>query len=268
MFFDTARTRNYQLIDTYLVNLRMKTKVFLATREYVHRHLGSIVTFVSSALLVLLVSVGFAQLASAQTFAPITSQAGPGSRGANVSNIQAFLASTPSFYPEGLITGYFGTLTQAAVQRFQAFYGIVSSGSPSSTGYGRVGPSTMTKMNALIAGGSVPTTGDISAPYISGITTATSSTGATFSWSTNESATARLYYSTSPIRFTEGDERSVGFAVTSGTSANFDSAMRTLHSASVSGLSPNTIYYYLIVVTDASGNVSVSLPGAWFRTAF
>jgi len=244
----------------------MKTKVLIVTRGFMHKHLGHIVTFVSSAFIVLALALGFTQFASAQTFAPITAQAGPGSSGVHVSNIQRFLASTPSFYPQGLVTGYFGALTQAAVQRFQAFYGIVSSGSPSSTGYGRVGPTTLAKMNSLILGG--PTTFDSAAPYISGVTVSTGSNSATVSWATNELATGRLYYSTVPISFNEGNENSVGFAVTSGQSASYDAVTRVSHGATLTGLSANTTYYYLIVATDPSGNVSISLPGATFRTGF
>jgi peptidoglycan hydrolase-like protein with peptidoglycan-binding domain len=241
----------------------MKTKAITFARGYMHKHLGHIVTFMSSAFLVLALALGFTQFASAQTM--ITATAGFGSTGANVTSIQTYLASNPSFYPQGLVTGYYGALTQAAVQRFQAFYGIVSSGSPSTTGYGRVGPRTLAKMNELIAGGTV-TTGDVSAPYISGVTIATSSNSASFSWNTNELATGRVYYSTSPITFNEGNENSVGFAVTSGQSASFDTTTRLVHSAVINGLSPNTTYYYLIVVTDPSGNVSISTPGATFRT--
>lgn len=246
----------------------MKTKVIFATREYIQKHLGSIVTFVTSTLLVLLASIGFAQLASAQTFAPITSQADFGSRGTHVVNIQTFLASNPSFYPEGLITGYFGSLTRAAVQRFQAFYGIVSSGSPSTTGYGRVGPATMAKMNQLIAGGAGGggVSGDRSAPYIGGVTVTTSNVGATVTWNTNESSSDRLYYDTTPIRFNEGDINSNGFMVLNGQTASVSTDFMTSHSGIISGLSPNTTYYYLIVSRDAAGNVSVSLPGATFRT--
>ena len=243
----------------------MKTKIFLQARERVNAYLGSVIMFAASTVLVVVASLSFAQMASAQT---ISSQADSGESGTHVRNIQTFLAATPSLYPEGLVTGYFGALTQAAVQRFQAFYGIVSSGSPSSTGYGRVGPSTLAKMNQLILGGGGTTTGDVSGPYISGVTVASSSTSASFSWSTNEAATGRLYHSTSPIRFTEGEENSSGFMITSGISAAYDSSLRTVNSASISGLSSNTVYYYLIVVTDPSGNVSVSLPGATFRTSF
>lgn len=46
-------------------------------------------------------------------------------------------------------TGNFLGLTQAAVQTFQRKYGIVSSGTPATTGYGRVGPKTRAKLNEL-----------------------------------------------------------------------------------------------------------------------
>src|SRR3989344_5258877 len=59
-----------------------------------------------------------------------------------VTKLQQFLAKDPSIYPEGRITGYFGPATEKAVQRWQARNGVVSSGSPDSTGYGYVGPKT------------------------------------------------------------------------------------------------------------------------------
>lgn len=46
-------------------------------------------------------------------------------------------------------TGNYLGLTQAAVQAFQRKYGIVSSGTPATTGYGRVGPLTRAKLNEL-----------------------------------------------------------------------------------------------------------------------
>ncbi|HEY4521363.1 MAG TPA: peptidoglycan-binding protein, partial [Candidatus Paceibacterota bacterium] len=66
----------------------------------------------------------------------ITVPIGPGSTGSNVTVLQQFLAKDRNMYPEGQVTGYYGTLTTTAVQRFQAKYNIVSSGSPSTTGYG------------------------------------------------------------------------------------------------------------------------------------
>jgi peptidoglycan hydrolase-like protein with peptidoglycan-binding domain len=84
-----------------------------------------------------------------------------GDRGEDVSRLQAFLASDVSIYPEGLVTGNYFSLTEAAVKRFQVACGIVSAGDYQSTGYGRVGPLTR---KALLSGcgsnaSSVPTSG-------------------------------------------------------------------------------------------------------------
>jgi len=70
-----------------------------------------------------------------------------GDTGEDVRQLQIFLkAQGTSIYPEGLITGYFGPLTQKAVERFQVKYGIAGPGDP---GYGYVGPKTRAKINAL-----------------------------------------------------------------------------------------------------------------------
>lgn len=208
----------------------------------------------------------FAQPVSAASFNQITAQAGPGMRSANITNIQTYLASNPAFYPEGLVTGYYGSLTTAAVQRFQAYYGIVSSGSPSSTGYGRVGPSTMAKMNELIATGGTVSQGDVSGPWLYNVNQSVSSNAATFSWATNENATARIFYDTAPVQFNEGQMDSSGFGARTGQIASTDSVLRTGHSVSLTGLAPNTTYYYTLVSTDAAGNVSVYGPNNTFRT--
>jgi peptidoglycan hydrolase-like protein with peptidoglycan-binding domain len=65
-----------------------------------------------------------------------------GDSGTDVANLQGFLAQNPLIYPEQSVTGYFSMYTQDAVQRWQTAYNIVSSGDPSTTGYGVVGPHT------------------------------------------------------------------------------------------------------------------------------
>ncbi len=242
----------------------MKTKVFSMTRNYIHKYLGHIVTFTSSAFLVLALALGFTQFASAQTYAPLTAQADLGARGTNVTNLQAYLAANPSFYPEGLITGYYGALTRAAVQRFQAFYGIVSSGTAATTGYGRVGPSTLAKLNALILGGTTST--DTTGPSFYNVTQTMSNTAATFNFSTNEATTARVVYSTSPLMFNEGDINSNGFGPLGGLSVTSLNGMSMTHSITVSGLQPNTTYYYTIIAIDTAGNASVVGPNSAVRT--
>lgn len=59
---------------------------------------------------------------------------------------------TVQVYPEGLITGFFGPLTEQAVERFQCALGIVCSGEPNTTGYGQVGPVTQAAMQAHCGG--------------------------------------------------------------------------------------------------------------------
>ncbi len=63
--------------------------------------------------------------------------------------LQLCLTADPAIYPEGLVTHFFGPLTEKAVQRFQAKYAIVSAGTPATTGFGRVGPLTRAKLNAV-----------------------------------------------------------------------------------------------------------------------
>ncbi len=65
-----------------------------------------------------------------------------GSTGADVTRLQQFLATDSSVYPEAQVTGYYGSLTEAAVKRFQCKNKIVCDGDAASTGYGVTGPRT------------------------------------------------------------------------------------------------------------------------------
>ena len=76
-----------------------------------------------------------------------------GMKDPEVTNLQKVLSLTPSIYPEGKVTGYFGKATKAAVKRFQIKYGIrVDIG-----GTGEVGPQTRAKLNELYGSGSTVT---------------------------------------------------------------------------------------------------------------
>jgi hypothetical protein len=85
-----------------------------------------------------------------------------GASGTDVANLQGFLAQNPLIYPEQSVTGHFGIYTQDAVQRWQTAYGIVSLGSPATTGYGVVGPRT----RAAILASCAKSTNGQSTPFI------------------------------------------------------------------------------------------------------
>jgi len=65
----------------------------------------------------------------------------------DVRRLQTLFATKPEIYPEGLITGYFGSLTEKAVQKFQMQHKLVSSGSDPAFGY--VGPKTRAKLQQV-----------------------------------------------------------------------------------------------------------------------
>jgi len=74
----------------------------------------------------------------------ITRNLSRGTSGDDVKKLQEFLAQDKSIYPEGLATGFYGALTEAAVKRFQEKHGIEAVGS--------IGPKTRSKLDELAAG--------------------------------------------------------------------------------------------------------------------
>lgn len=194
------------------------------------------------------VLLGIPFVASAQL---LTRQLQLGMSGSDVSVLQTFLARDASIYPQGLVTGYFGTLTKTAVANFQSRNGI--------SAVGRVGPLTLVAINNQLAVGL-----DNRAPFIGPVSINTSSNAATVSWNTDENSSAVVYYSTSPLPMTEGSATTG--VVIGGTSVPVNSNFQISHSANIYSLTPNTRYYYMVHVKDAQGNESVTWP-ATFSTS-
>lgn len=99
-----------------------------------------------------------------------------GMKGDGVRKLQELLARDPQIYPSGEATGYYGFLTQAAVQNFQCKYNLVCGGDPETTGYGIVGPKTMAKINEVagsMSGGGTGSSGTATTPPTSGDTAKT-----------------------------------------------------------------------------------------------
>jgi len=181
-----------------------------------------------------------------------------GSTGTDVSALQTFLAQDRTIYPQGLVTGYFGFLTKAAVANFQSRNGI--------SAVGRVGPITLPVLNAQMAMGMIynsQTPSTSRAPTISLISVNPSNNSATINWRTDEIAKGLVYYSTSTLMLTETLN---SVEVRNANSTMTDTNMRDNQSVSLPNLEPNTTYHYMIHTTDTNGNVSVSWPSTFNTT--
>ncbi|MDO8741968.1 MAG: peptidoglycan-binding protein [bacterium] len=77
-----------------------------------------------------------------QYLATLQSTLAQGSAGEQVATLQALLASDPSLYPEGIVSGFYGRLTADAVKRFQKKNGIDQ--------VGFVGPKTLKKLQEYL----------------------------------------------------------------------------------------------------------------------
>jgi len=186
-----------------------------------------------------------------------------GMSGDDIKTLQEFLATDPDVYPDGLITGYFGKLTEKAVKKFQKKICVEEVGS--------VGPKTMWKINELLTegagnSGKIPSglltapgiqkklcatatsTPDTIAPIISNVlATSTTATTTRIRWTTDEKANGKVWYGTStPV------------VVTTSTAMVSSSDYDLEHNIKLSGLTASTTYYYLVSSADKSGNATTA----------
>lgn len=189
-------------------------------------------------------------LMSPLAHAALTSQMGVGSNGGDVTQLQQFLATNSQIYPAGIVSGYYGPLTEAAVTQFQVVYGISQ--------VGNVGPITEAKINNIMASGfgldnSAPTIGTISVSQVNPTT-------ATINWSTNVPARGQVFYSTSPIQANEATGvYQLPYIGGAAASANSYTGVSNTQEVQLSGLQQNTFYYFIVRSIDNSGNVGMSM---------
>ena len=197
------------------------------------------------------------------TYATLTSQLDLGDSGSQVTELQTYLATNSVIYPSGLVTGYFGQLTKAGIERFQTAQGIISQGTPETTGYGRVGPLTMAKINSLMNyTGNTPQPSWDSSPTLSNPTVNYTNTTVTFTWSTNTPTTGQVYWSNSPLQFNEATgPRQQPYV--SGNLALDAGGLQTVHTVTISNLQSNTTYYYLVRSVDSMGDMSMIWPSSF-----
>lgn len=96
----------------------------------------------------------------------------------------------------------------------------------------------------VCGGGTATTTPDTTMPVISGVSaTAITTTGATIVWNTNEGSTMQVQYGTTTAY---------------GSLSTLNSTLMTSHSVELSGLTPNTMYNYIVWSKDAANNTATS----------
>ena len=206
-----------------------------------------------------------------------------GMTGEDVELLQEILSTDSEIYPEGLVTGFFGPLTEKAVKRFQKKAAIEQ--------VGVVGPKTTSKLNEILAEGAgssgkvppglliapgirkklgyapEPLPGqelppgiakklgeeeeeeeDTMAPVISGLqATSTTATTTEISWLTDEEANSKVWYDIlTPI------------VVATSTLAVESSDLVLNHNLVLSDLTASTTYYYLVTSGDAADNTATS----------
>src|SRR4051812_36509885 len=93
--------------------------------------------------------ISFVPKVSAVTCTALTQNLSQGMKGTQVTALQQFLKDQKITIT---VTGTYDTQTIAAVKKWQAAHGIISSGTPATTGYGSVGPKTRAAINANCAG--------------------------------------------------------------------------------------------------------------------
>lgn len=89
------------------------------------------------------------------------------------------------------------------------------------------------------------TTPDTRDPRISSISVSRATSTVSISWKTDELTTGSVRYGTTS-------------AIVSGSAVQNDGSLTTGHSVGITGLAADTIYYYVIVARDASGNTEES----------
>ncbi len=118
-----------------------------------------------------------------------------GMAGDEVKKLQEFLKQFPDVYPEGLVTGYYGQLTETAVKKLQEKEGIEA--------VGAVGPRTLSKLNELVTTGAgtsgVIPPGLLTAP---GIQTKITTTTTNFTFPTSTASTSTTVVATSTVATT------------------------------------------------------------------
>jgi len=181
-------------------------------------------------------------ITSASGVAVFSSPYALGGHGAAVLQIQNELVALGLLDPSDA-TGYFGQLTQSAIETFQSQDGIVSSGTGATTGFGVAGPRTRAALAAAVAGQGTGTAG---------------TTGTTTPPTANTSITSNTTQSSSGPSVTA----SSGLSLLQSLLAEIQS-LQSQMTALTSGAAPaNTTQANTTTTTNAAGSCPAVIPPA------
>jgi peptidoglycan hydrolase-like protein with peptidoglycan-binding domain len=161
---------------------------------------------------------------------------------AEVTALQNSLKGDVAIYPQGLVTGYFGSLTEAAVKKFQAKYGYEQ--------VGYTGPLTRAKLNALYCT-TTPTGTTTPTPVGGGVSVILAS---------DTPAAASVIYDTASTSGAQALAPFTKLVFTAGTTAAKVTSVKLLRSGISTDSDINNVYLYegntkLAELTSISSNV-------------
>jgi hypothetical protein len=104
----------------------------------------------------------------------------------------------------------------------------------------------------------VTVTANTTSPVISNTAVTITASTAMVSWITDESSSSKVFYSTTTP---------VDVSSTSATPVVMDGSMVLNHSLDISGLTPNTTYYFVVESTDGSDNTTVASESTFTTTS-
>jgi hypothetical protein len=141
--------KKYNIVTTGSPNTTGFGVVGKKTQDLVNKLNSKIPAPSSTSESLLLPTGGSSSSNTTSSSGSVTSNLKFGSRGEEVKILQQALVKEKLLAPN-LTTGYYGTLTQSAVQKLQTKYNVISSGNPQTTGYGSVGPKTKDIINTIL----------------------------------------------------------------------------------------------------------------------
>ncbi len=193
--------------------------------------------------------------ASADTYSLINSNTTlrVGSKGESVRALQHIMASSRDIYPSAVVDGSFGRNTKAGVVQFQVAYQLVADG--------LAGRNTINKINSVIGVGQGL---DINAPLMNNLVVSTVNRNANISFYSNEPVKVTVFYDLNNINWNNWNDgiASLNAPNISGM-VNADTTFSTNKQFTISNLSPNSTYHYVVAITDQSGNTTVSWPSVF-----